>query len=243
MTPALCIGDGMKTIKLSKRLQAIADYVPLGALPADIGTDHGYIPVWLVQRGIARRVIASDIGKGPLESARRSAAEYGAAEQIDFVLADGLAGVRPGDADTVIIAGMGGETICGILQAADWVKDSVQLILQPQSKYELLCTWLGQNGFRIDAGRLVQDEGRIYQIMCVRADGVPKELDWQRDYIRGLLAAENDPLLPAFLDGLIGKYRHMAAGMAKAADAAQDPEFTRIKRELDDWISLKGEIL
>lgn len=110
----------MDHICLSPRLQMVADFVPPCACAADIGTDHGYLPIWLLQNGVIRSAIAADIHAGPLANARQSAAAYDLEERFRFVLADGLRFPDAQAADVVTIAGMGGETICAILAAAPW---------------------------------------------------------------------------------------------------------------------------
>ena len=124
----------MDHICLSPRLQMVADFVPPCACAADIGTDHGYLPIWLLQNGVIRSAIAADIHAGPLANARQSAAAYDLEERFRFVLADGLRFPDTQAADVVTIAGMGGETICAILAAAPWLRQGKQLVLQPQSK-------------------------------------------------------------------------------------------------------------
>ena len=108
----------MDHIRLSPRLQMVADFVPPCTCAADIGTDHGYLPVWLLQNGIAETAIAADIHAGPLANARQSAHAYDLTERFRFVLADGLQFPDAKDADVITIAGMGGETICAIMADA-----------------------------------------------------------------------------------------------------------------------------
>ena len=105
----------MDHIRLSPRLQMVADFVPPCACAADIGTDHGYLPVWLLQNGVIQSAIAADIHAGPLANARQSAAAYDLEERFRFVQADGLQFSGAQAADVITIAGMGGETICAIL--------------------------------------------------------------------------------------------------------------------------------
>ena len=124
----------MRPMELTPRLRSVAQLVPQGAKFADIGTDHAYLPVWLLQRGIITKALACDLRQGPLDRARATAEKYGLTEQMDFRLCDGLAGVRPGEADTIAIAGMGGETIAAILSAAPWTwREDCLLLLQPMS--------------------------------------------------------------------------------------------------------------
>ena len=144
--------------------------MPDGSDVADVGTDHGYIPVYLAQVGDHGRIIASDVRRGPLSSAMRTAEEYGVSERIEFVLADGLEGIDPGSVGCVVIAGMGGETIAGILKRAPWVRERhVRLVLQPQSKTAELTAFLDADGFSVDDARLVRDDGRIYLVMAAEA--------------------------------------------------------------------------
>ena len=136
-----------KELQLQPRLQCLADLVPQGARLVDVGTDHGYLPVWLLQHGRMESAIASDINTLPLDHARATAAEYGVTACIDFRLCPGLAKIGSEECDTVAIAGMGGETIIGILKAAPWTRDGTHtLILQPQTKVDLLRRWLCESG-------------------------------------------------------------------------------------------------
>lgn len=95
-------------MELSPRLRAVAELVPRGAHFADIGTDHAYLPVWLILHGVIESAIAADLRRGPLERARETAKKYSVSEKMDFRLCDGLTGLREGEADTIAIAGMGG---------------------------------------------------------------------------------------------------------------------------------------
>ena len=123
----------MKHLQLQPRLRLLADMVPAGAHLADIGTDHGYLPVWLMQQGRIASAIAADIGPEPLAHARRTAEGYGAA--LDLRLCDGLRGIAPHETDTVVIAGMGGETIIHILTDSPWPRTSRRTLLCPRPRW------------------------------------------------------------------------------------------------------------
>lgn len=157
-------------IKLSNRLDAIAGYIEAGASVADVGTDHGILPVWLAQKGLYGKIIASDISAGSLAAARRNADKYGVAGKITFITAPGLQGIDDYSVDTIVITGLGGETIQGILSDAPWIRgSSVRLILQPQTKAVKLCLWLSENGYIIRDSKLVRDRGKRYVIiMCLQ---------------------------------------------------------------------------
>ena len=206
----------MEKIYLSARMAAVADFVPEGAHLVDVGTDHGYIPLWLLQEGKIATAIASDVREGPLQHAIDSAKATGLSNQIKFLLCDGLSPLCETCCDTVIIAGMGGETIIKILQRAPWTKQNVSLILQPQSKIEILHEWLEQNGYAIFNVRLVKDAGRIYGIYLVRG-GTSRALSTPGErYADRLLLQQKDPLLPEYLDGVIKKFRRSISGLQQA---------------------------
>jgi len=160
----------MKRIKLSSRLQALADHIDENASVADIGTDHGYLPVYLAQTDTVKSIAASDISSSSLESARRSAAEYNVTDKIKFINAPGLDGISPNEADTIVIAGMGGETIIGILKDAGRLKHhGIKLILQPQTKLDLLSRFLYDDGYKIADIIRLQDKGKNYVIIIVKS--------------------------------------------------------------------------
>ena len=165
-------------MKLSPRLQAIADWIDRGARLADIGTDHGQLPIYCAMNGITVQTIAADIRESPLASARRNAEICGVEDKITFLLSHGLERVAEGSVDTIVTAGMGGETIIDILSKPEWIRTSrVTLLLQPQSKIRELHQWLAENGFLTEKARLVRDSGRIYLILYVRWDGVARMED------------------------------------------------------------------
>jgi len=230
-------------VKLSKRLAAIASHAADGRRIADVGTDHGHIPVWLAQRGGAERITASDIRPGPLASARAFAAEHDAADKIAFVLADGLRGLGK-DFDTVILAGMGGETIRNILAAAPWTKNGVKLILQPQSKTGELANWLDGSGYAIEDAQLVRDAGKLYLILVVRGGASRAPFSCAEIYADRLLMEKRDPLLPDYLDELIARFTKRLRGLEREDDPPVDEYdhvrlalagFQRMKEETETW--------
>ena len=142
--------------------------IGIGASVADIGTDHGHLPVYLAQKGTAGRIIASDISAASLSAAKRSAMDFDVSDAITFHVAPGLDGITPADVDTIVIAGLGGETIISILENAPWTKKhKVTLILQPQSKIDLLFRFLYDTGYEIKQTRSVLDKRKHYIIILV----------------------------------------------------------------------------
>ena len=159
-----------KHLELTPRLRQIAAWVRQGAHLADVGTDHAYLPVWLTLQGRVASAIASDLRRGPLDRAQETGRRYGVGDRITFRLGNGLAAVAPEECDTVLIAGMGGETIWGILAAAPWTRDGRHtLLLQPQTKIEELRLRLCENGYAVTREHLVRDKGKLYVVMTVTA--------------------------------------------------------------------------
>ena len=158
-----------ESIELTPRLRLLADRVPQGAAFADIGTDHGHLPLYLLRDERITRAIASDIRPGPLEHAKENAAFHGFTERTRFVLARGLNGVHAGECDTIAIAGMGGETIIDILNAAPWTKSGKHLLLlQPMTSVYELRQWLWANGYRIEEESVCVEGHRHYVVLSVR---------------------------------------------------------------------------
>ena len=198
-------------MQLSKRLQCIADYVRPGDRIIDVGTDHAYIPIWLLLNQKVAAAVATDIRSGPLERARADAQFYGVAERLRLVQCDGLALAQPDEIDTVIIAGMGGETIAGILSAAPWTIEK-RLILQPQTKQAELRAWLSAHGYAISDAALSYDTGRIYLVWLVEAGEMPPFRG-----VDGPLLAHRDPLLKPYLEDQLKKARKRLSGIQAAA--------------------------
>ena len=204
-----------KQLALQPRLHLLARLVPEGCRLTDVGTDHGYLPVALLQQGRIAAAIASDIGAEPLEHARRTAMQYGV-DGMDFRLCAGLSGVAPEETDVIVIAGMGGETIISILQDAPWTADGQhRLLLQPMTKAAALRHWLTDNGYTFTDEHLVEDKGRIYPILCVKG-GVFRPLT-EAEALCGVLLAD-DPLYAAYLTEHITKLRRSAEGLRRSSD-------------------------
>ena len=154
-------------IPLSPRLLACAGFVAQGDRVADVGCDHGYLGIYLLQQGIASHVIASDVVSGPLSAARRNADKFGFTEQMEFHLSDGVQSI-PHDFDTLICAGMGADTMISILSAAPWLQSSrYRLILQCQSKTPALRKYLSDTGWRIAEETVLRDGRFLYTVMEV----------------------------------------------------------------------------
>lgn len=152
-------------MKLSKRLQTIADFVKKGAVVADIGTDHAHIPIYLIKNNIISKAYACDINKGPLEKAKENINYYGV-KNIELRLSNGLEKLKTDEADTVIIAGMGGELIIDILDRGQGFFDKKNtFILSPHTKIEEVRNYLLRKGLKIMKEDMCIDEGKFYTVM------------------------------------------------------------------------------
>ena len=161
-----------KKIELSKRLKLVASFVEPGALVADVGTDHGYVPIWLVQEGVAAGGIAMDVNQGPLERAKAHIAACGLSGRIQVRLGDGLSALSGEEADTVIIAGMGGPLIVRILtEGLETARRMKRLILSPQSEIWSVRAFLERNGFVIEDDAMTEEDGKYYTVICARSAG------------------------------------------------------------------------
>lgn len=151
------------SITLTPRLSAVASLVKGGGIIADIGTDHGYLPIYLLQKGIVKGAVAADIGKEPLKNAERSVCQYELTDKIELRLSDGLREFSPDDADEIVFAGMGGTLIAEKLAETEWIKtDKIHFIFQPQSRAEDLRAFLYKNGFSICREIATHEARRVY---------------------------------------------------------------------------------
>lgn len=173
----------MKT-KLDNRLLTVASCVEKGAYLADVGTDHAYLPIHLAENGMLSGAVASDIHKGPLESARKNIADAGLCDLIHTELCDGLCGIEKYPVTDIAIAGMGGMMIAGILEAAPFIRErKTRLILQPMQHIPELRRELAQKGYRIEKETQTMAEGKFYQIICAVYDGEARTISELEAYL------------------------------------------------------------
>ncbi|MCF6093693.1 class I SAM-dependent methyltransferase [Microaerobacter geothermalis] len=154
------------SIQLSKRLHQIAQYIPKGCPVADIGSDHAYLPTFLVQEGISPFVIAGEVNRGPWKSAKKQIEQSGLSAYVDVRLGDGLSVVSPEEVDAIVIAGMGGPLMTEILEGGKGKLDAVKrLILQPNVGEELVRRWLYHHHWQLVDESILEEGGRIYEIV------------------------------------------------------------------------------
>lgn len=157
------------SVRLSARLACVARYVPTGSVVADIGTDHAYLPVYLSRKGIASRVVAGEVSRGPYGTALEAVRRAGLDSQIEVRLGDGLQVISPGEVNVVVLAGMGGRTICRILTSGRPVLEGLErLILQPMRDAALVRRWLVENGWQMIDEDMVYEDNHFYVVIVAR---------------------------------------------------------------------------
>lgn len=231
----------MRTLELSPRLRSVADLVPQGARLADIGTDHAYLPAWLILQGIISWAIAADLRKGPLERARITAEKYGITAQMSFRLCNGLAGVSGKETDVIAIAGMGGETIAEILSAAPWTREEKKLLLlQPMSAQPELRLWLQEHGYAIQREVLSKEGETLYTTFQVIA-GQMEPLTPGERWAGRQQQAEKAPLRGEYLERLIAQTGRALEGLRRSSRAADSSRLTEMEQVQQDLLRMKEE--
>lgn len=201
-------------MKLSERLRKVAEMVPVCDVVADIGTDHGYVPIYLVKNGRCSQAIAMDVNEGPLERAQAHIQAEGLEQQIETRRSDGLEALNPGEVNTVVIAGLGGELMLRIMEQGRRVLDTVETcILSPHSEWKLVRVYLLEHGYIIEQEQMVADDGKYYIILKVR-HGKEKDAYSDAEYLYGrYLLQEKNPTLINFLKKEFKKYQEILSGM------------------------------
>lgn len=188
-------------MQLSDRLNAVLDLVNPTSCVADIGCDHGFVSIELINRGIAEHVIAMDVVDGPLNRAKEHVAQYGLEERIETRLSDGVEGLGYEETQAVIIAGMGGNLVIHILsEGMNKISLMEQCILQPQSEIEKVRIFLRENKFKIASENMILEDGKFYPMMQV-VPGAYETKEHKRIYdcYGELLLREKNPVLKKFL--------------------------------------------
>jgi tRNA (adenine22-N1)-methyltransferase len=184
-------------VRLSPRLAAVADLVPACRVAYDIGTDHGWLPIRLVQQGRCMRAVAADLRPGPLHRASSHIHRHGLADRIETRLTDGLAGFEVGDDDVVILAGLGGSEIMRIVSAA--AEPCPTLVVQAMKSLPELRHFLCDRGYRIEREHLARERHRFYPVLQARHTGVPCRLTDLEAWIGPVILAGRPCGLPDYL--------------------------------------------
>ena len=226
-------------IRISARLRAVSSFVPKGSKIADIGTDHGYVPIYLVQNGLAEHAVAMDLREGPLERARAHVAALAAGqrERIELRLSDGMEKLRAGEAGTVIIAGMGGDLVVRILLGRRDLWDCVdRFILSPQSELDQVRLFLEKEGFAIAREMMILDEGKYYTIMEAVRGQMKPQTKAERLFGRDLIQKKD-----ATLRDYLKKERLRVEGICKYLSGEETPAKARAKESLQKELRLIEE--
>lgn len=218
----------MKKLKLTDRLLKIASLVTKGKKVADIGTDHGYIPVYLLNKGDIDYAILADVNKGPLENAKKEVRHNGLMDKVDLRLGSGIEVLEKNEVDEIIIAGMGGILISELLEAKKEVVHSLdKLILQPMQAQNELRKYLLNNGYEILDEVLVKEDFRLYEIIIAKYTSNNTQVEDEIFYEIGKKLIENkDPLLNEFIDKKIFMYNSI---IKKIEDKAGESINKKIK--------------
>ena len=187
-------------MELSKRLQAVANLVSVGLTVADVGTDHGYIPIYLLETGKCTKAFALDVNRGPLLRAKEHIAQHGLEELIETRLSDGVKQLQVGECNAVVIAGMGGALTVKILdEGKDIFKSLTEFVLQPQSELFKVREYLFEQGYCVVAEDMVQEDGKFYPMMKVINDESDTYNAIEFRYGKCLLSKKH-PVLRVFLE-------------------------------------------
>ena len=205
---------------IGKRLLSAAEFVRQGAYFADIGTDHAYLPLFLLEEGKIERAVCADINAGPLESARNNAEEYGLSERILFRLTNGAIGLSDMCITDYAICGMGGELITEIIEASEHLKrPDVRLILQPMSKQAHLRRYLAACGFATVGESYSYDSGKYYLCLAAEYTGEPVEIDdFEAEFGTPSFAADLSPEMKGYFDEKIRALEKAARGKIKGGE-------------------------
>ena len=220
-------------MKLDSRLMAIADLVRKDKIFADIGTDHAYLPVYLVEKGIINRAIAADLRVGPLENAKETVVSHNLSDKILLRLSDGLDNFKENEAQEIAVAGMGGLLISEFINRTKWLKNrDVHLILQPMTHTEELRKALFDNGFVIDNEVVAKDGDKLYIVLSAYYYGDATAYT-DLDLIVGRLPYNDDNLSKVYLNKIFDKYNKKLIALKNANKDCLDLE--KLVEELSKW--------
>ncbi len=221
---------------LGNRLFLCSSFVRENSRFADIGSDHGYLPVYLMKNGRVKSAIAADIGEGPLSYARKNAAKYNA--DIECILSDGFKNIDPNSFDDAVIAGMGGELISTIISNAEFLKNTnYRLILQPMTAEPELRIWLSENGFVIEEEKACTDSGKLYTVMCVSfADKEKSKITEEEIYVGKL--NPNDELSREYAKKVVKRLNNRIFGANHRGEIEEAEKINALVSKIEEMYKL-----
>lgn len=212
-------------IKLSKRLLMVSNMVRKNSVVADIGTDHAYLPVYLIQKGICKKAIAADLRKMPLKNAETTVRESGLENSVTLILSDGLDNIPENSATDITLTGMGGDLISDILSRPTWLKSNkIRVIAQPQTHSECVRKFFIENGFEIIREDACIDDDRNYICICADYTGNIREYDFGFEYY-GLLPQCNNPSAGEYLEHQRNRFYKRATSLKNAGQNDEESNF------------------
>ena len=221
-------------MRLDGRLAAVAALVPRGARAADVGTDHAYLAIALLNEQDVETVIATDKNEGPCAAARRTISASGFANRVQVRVGDGLAPLSPGEVDTVCIAGMGGGLIASILaEGAEVLAEVSRLVLQPMNDAAALRQWLYDNGWHIVEESLATADGRLYEIIAAEPGTEETPEPWLLT-LGPVLWRDRPPLFARHAKAQTERLRRILRGMEKSETARESEAYRKIAGELSE---------
>ena len=223
-------------LKISERLATVARLIPKGAHLVDIGTDHGYVPIWLLQNGLISSAIAMDVNKGPLARAKENRDRHGFTDVMELRLSNGFEKLKSGEGDSVLIAGMGGPLMIRIIEEGRQNASAIQTwVLQPQSEIPSVRRYLHEHHFDIIEEIMLKDEGKYYMAMkAVPGEAVP----WTNiEYLFGKYLLEmKNPVLEEFIHKEMDVYERIQKQLTdtKQIDTPRYEEVCRYLEALNE---------
>lgn len=230
----------MNAQKLSKRLETVASFVPTGAIIADIGSDHAYLPCYLIHKKIAKRAIAGEVVKGPFETAVRQVREEGLIHKVSVRLADGLEAIDESDkVDTITIAGMGGPLIVSILEKnPSALKSVTRLILQPNIHAKVIREWAVKNNWALLDEVILEEDDKIYEVLVLQRGEM--ELSEKELLLGKYLPVEKSKVFIKKWENEIANWKRVLASLNEAEST---PEIDTKRGELQRLIAMVEEVI
>ena len=227
-------------VKISDRLISVAQMVTPGRRVADIGTDHGYVPIYLMKHGLAEYVIAMDVREGPLAKARENIRLSGCKDVIELRLSDGFEKLQSGEVQSVCISGMGGGLMKRLLLDGRPVTESVEeFVLSPHSEIALVRAYIHEMGHKIIGEKMLKDDGKYYTILKTARGSESAYSKQEYRYGRRLLE-RRDPVLMAYLEEQKRKQGLILENLNKNGSPASKERYAQVAREIAEIESLQG---
>jgi tRNA (adenine22-N1)-methyltransferase len=229
----------VKNIELSNRLKTISNLINNVKSIVDVGTDHGYIPIYLVGNNILDYAVASDINKGPVEKAKKNVKDYNLGNKISCRLGGGLTTVKPKEVDAAIIAGMGGNLIRDIIEESKGVFKTLNYaVLQPVQNPEVLREYIYKSGYTIMDEVIVKDEEKYYEIIKVKYDNNKREVEPIYYEISEILLNKKEPLFKEYIEFKLNKYTRVYENLNEETELSRKrkEELRRIIQKLKEFL-------